>query len=148
MYKPFSHRFHQRTSTGAHHTNYGLLFLCPRVQVVYTRTLAGKKDKIFYRKCLSFRDGDSVFGAQKRKNLKPSSRVENLNTLRQDAKLCSDLLTSRTPLRHIQHQYREINKHVGPSSCSGSSNKLTGYVQIVLLNREGSVIMFWFSRLR
>ena len=68
-----------------------------------------------------------------------------------DANLCSDLLTSRRRIRHMQRQYREINKHVGlfacvePSSCFGSSNKRTGLfprnVQIVLLNREGNNVI-------
>ena len=85
-------------------------------------------------------DGDSVFGAQKRKNLKPPSRVENLNTLRRSDSVYTaktenySHICSRRVRVYVTNmpQYREINKHVGlfpcfgPSSCS---NKRTGVFQ-------------------
>ena len=104
---------------------------------VYTRTV--KTTKYFIRSAFCLH-GDGVFGAWKCKNLKPPSRVGKSNTL-----LCSipmytgktqnfAQICSRRICVYITYicQYREINKHVGlfpcigPSSCSGGSNKGTG----------------------
>ena len=65
-------------------------------------------------------DGDGVFGAWKRINLKPPSKVEKLNTLRRSVSVYTAKtqntaqICSRRVRVYVTYmcQYKEINKHV------------------------------------